>query len=91
MKSSLKLARYLSALGSVFIIESTQAFTKCPTLNKTELKQLCRWTGLKKLPLLKIQAGEVTTKEGVTLINKLGTCKQLDSIRAFFTSELILS
>jgi hypothetical protein len=60
---------------------------ECPTLTKPELKQLCRWTGLKKVPFMKIQAGEVTTKEGITLVNKLGTCRELDSIRAFFTTD----
>jgi len=87
MKLSLKLVPYLTAFSSLLIIESTMADPRtCPVLNKTELKQLCRWKALSKIPGLKIQAGQVTV-EGTTLINKLGTCGESDSVKAFFSKD----
>lgn len=85
MKSSLKFTHYLTVLSSLMILESTIAESKtCPVLNKTELKQLCRWKLLSKIPGVK--AGQVTV-EGTTLVNKLGSCGESDSVKAFFNTD----
>ena len=87
MKLSLKFTHYLIASSSLFIMETTFADPKtCPVLNQTELKQLCRWTGLSKIPGLKIKAGQVTIGE-TTLENKLGSCGESDSVKAFLSND----
>ena len=73
-------------LPSGFGIADVMADGKCPDLKQKELRQLCRWEGLSKIPLLHIKAGSVV-KDGVTLTNTRGTCGEGDEIKEFVTKN----
>ena len=85
MRKTLKLVS-ITFLLSNFCTTNILAEVGCPQLALKELRQLCRWTGLSKLPLLKIKAGKVE-KDGVTLENKLKTCGEGDSIKQFLSND----
>jgi hypothetical protein len=85
MRKFSKSIKY-SLMISSFMITATshlQAAT-CPTLNRDQIRTLCRWDALKNIPFLKIEAKKITI-DGATLQNKHDSCREKDSVKQFLT------
>lgn len=87
MRKFSKAIKY-SLMISSFMITATSHLqaASCPTLNRDQIRTLCRWDALKNIPLLKIDAKKITI-DGATLQNKHDTCREADSIKQFLTKN----
>ena len=87
MRKISKSIRY-SLMISGFMIATTNHLeaATCPTLNRDQVRTLCRWDALKNIPLLKIEAKKITI-DGATLQNKHDSCREKDSVSQFLTKN----
>ena len=88
MKKISKSIKY-SLMISSFMITATSHLqaASCPTLNRDQIRTLCRWDALKNIPFLKIEAKKITI-DGATLQNKHDSCREKDSVKQFVTKNI---
>jgi hypothetical protein len=88
MRKFSKSIKY-SLMISSFMIAATSHLkaATCPTLNRDQIRTLCRWDALKNIPLLKIEAKKITI-DGATLQNKHDSCREKDAVKQFVMKNI---